>query len=246
MKNYLSADFHRIMTKKIRIILILLLGIADLIWMFMRIPADSNAIQATSEVGRLDLIYVNILMLSNLLISFGDDIHAKSMQAALGSGIKRHQIVLAKWLNLVLLSAIDIGFLTFLQFIPLLMMKRLASSFVIWSVIFGQISAVLSIALVSALTMIVLFQTQKALLGVFAYVYLTMNLTSGIVSIAATNPLVQRFQLWNIGAVSQMETFLFKLMIGQFDFRNFILVVLYFALGLGGAIYLFRKKELDF
>ena len=79
-----------------------------------------------------------------------------------------------------------------------------------------------------------------------AYVYLTMGVTSGILSMAIANKLVQKFQLWNIGVADQINIFSSKLFIGQFDIRNFLMVLFYFALGFRVTIYLFNKKELDF
>lgn len=246
MNNYLKADFYRIMTKKVRIVLMLLLGIVDFIHVYVRAQTAPNVIEATNKIGDMDFVYLNIIMLVNILISFRDDLRAKSMQAALGNGVKRYQVVLVKWINLVLMAALDTTFLTILQFIPLVARNRLASSFVVGRVLLSQFEAVFIIAIATALTLIVLFQTQKALFGVLAYTYLTLDMTSAIITMAISNKLVQKLQLWNIGAVNQMETFLTKLSFGQFDFRNFIMIAFYFALGLGGAIYLFRKKELEF
>ena len=46
--------------------------------------------------------------------------------------------------------------------------------------------------------------------------------------------------------VKNKHAFISKLWIGQFDIRNFLMIVLYFAIGFGATIYLFRRKELDF
>lgn len=223
-----------------------LFAIADVLFMVKAISSGRNVIEMTNEVGNTDFLYINGIMLVNIWISFWDDIRAKSMQAALGMGMKRYQIVLAKWLNITLIAALDMTVLTVLQFIPLIAAGKLAGSFVIGQVILGQISGVLLVAIEMPLVMIVLFQTQQAVLGVIAYVYLTMGVTSGILSMAIANKLVQKFQLWNIGVADQINIFLAKLFIGQFDIRNFLMVLFYFALGFGVTIYLFNKKELDF
>lgn len=246
MKNYLKADFHRIMTKKSRIILMVLWGLVDFIQVFSHAQSAPNAIAATNYVGSLDFIYLNIIMLGNILVSFRDDFRAKSIQAALGSGVKRYQIVLTKWINMVLMAFLDITFLTILQFIPLIVLNCLGNSYAVGLALTGQYALLFLIAIAMSITLIVLFQTQNGILGVLAYVYLTLDITSLLVHMAISNKLVQRFQLWNIGSVDQMQTFLGKLDIGQFDFGNFIMIIFYFALGIGGAIYLFRKKELDF
>lgn len=246
MKNFLRADFHRIMTKRIRILMMILLALADIIYMFLTVSSDKNIIEMTNRVGCLDFIYGNIIMLLNILISYGDDMRAKSMQAALGYGMKRQQIVFAKWINLALMIILDMLFLTVVQFIPLIITGKLAGTFVVGQVIVSQISLVFVSIISITLAMIVLFQTQKAVLGVLVYIYLSMGGTSSIISIAVMNKFVQKFQLWNIGAADQMNIFISKLWLGQFDIRNFLMVALYFAIGFGVTIYLFRKKELDF
>lgn len=246
MKNFLRADFHRIMTKRIRILMMILLALADIIYMFSTVSSDKNIIEMTNRVGGLDFIYGNIIMLLNILISYGDDMRAKSMQAALGYGMKRQQIVFVKWINLALMIILDMLFLTVIQFIPLIITGKLAGTFVVGQVIVSQISLVFVSIISITLAMIVLFQTQKAVLGVLVYIYLSMGGTSSIISIAVMNNFVQKFQLWNIGAADQMNIFISKLWLGQFDIRNFLMVTLYFAIGFGVTIYLFRKKELDF
>lgn len=246
MKNYFWADFHRIMTKKSRIFLVILLAAAEGMFILKDILSDRNIIEATNNIGRLDLLYINGIMLANIWISFGDDIRAKSMQAALGIGIKRYQIVITKWMTMIGISVLDIAFLMAVQVIPLMAAGRLAGGFVMEQMIFRQISNILLIIVMMPLTMTVLFQTQKAILGVLAYTYLTLGITDFMISMAVANKIVQKFQLWNIGAADQVSIFLSKLLIGQFDIRNFLMIVCYFAFGLGAAIYLFQKKELDF
>ena len=246
MKNYFKADFYRVLTKKSRICLVVFLAVTEVLLMVKSITLGRNAIELTNSVGNLEFLYVDGIMLANIWISFGDDIRAKSMQAALGTGIKRWQIVLTKWLSITLIAAIEISVLTVLQFLLLIASGKIAGSFVIEQVICGQLLLILMVAIVMPLTMIILFQTQKAILGVLVYFYLIMAMTSSILDMAVGNTVVQKFQLWNIGAVNQAAIFLGKLLIGQFDIRNFLMLVFYFAIGFGGTMYLFRKKELDF
>ena len=246
MKNFMSADFHRIMTKKIRVLLMLLLAIIEVISILNGISGDKNTIEMTLEVGGLDIGYTCVIMLINIFIAYGDDIRAKSMQAALGMGLKRHQLVVAKWFDLSAVITLDMLFLTIVQFIPLIAAGKLAGSFVVGEVIVTQISATFIMILAMTLTMIILFQTQKAILGVLVYAYITFQVSYSILSLAVSNKFVQKFQLWNIGAENQLNTFITKLWIGQFDIKNFLMVALYFAIGFGVTIYLFRRKELDF
>ena len=246
MKNFMSADLHRIMTKKIRVLLVALLAIIEVISVLKGISGDKNTIEMTLEVGGLDIGYTCVIMLINIFIAYGDDIRAKSMQAALGMGLKRHQLVVAKWFDLSAVIILDMLFLTIVQFIPLIVAGKLAGSFVVGQVIVNQISVTLAMILSMTLTMIILFQTQKAILGVLMYAYITFQISSSILSLAVSNKFVQRFQLWDIGAENQLSMFISKLWIGQFDIKNFLMVVLYFVIGFGVTIYLFRRKELDF
>ena len=246
MKNFMSADLHRIMTKKIRVLLVALLAIIEVISVLKGISGDKNTIEMTLEVGGLDIGYTCVIMLINIFIAYGDDIRAKSMQSALGMGLKRHQLVVAKWFDLSAVIILDMLFLTIVQFIPLIVAGKLAGSFVVGQVIVNQISVTLAMILSMTLTMIILFQTQKAILGVLMYAYITFQISSSILSLAVSNKFVQRFQLWDIGAENQLSMFISKLWIGQFDIKNFLMVVLYFVIGFGVTIYLFRRKELDF
>lgn len=247
MKNYISADFHRIATKKSRILLMVLLIVGSMVYMlYGETTVGDDVIRITTGIGKLDFLYAWGIMLIIILISYGDDFRAKSMQVALGMGLTRRQVVFSKWISMTAIIMIDGLFLDGAQFAVVIATGKLAGSYVIWHTIYSLILNVLTIIMAMTLTMIILFQTQNAILGVLAYFYVVVGATDSIISMAAENSIVQRLHLWNIDVMNQMNRFIEGLQIGQFDIKSFLIVALYAVAGFELTIYLFKKKELDF
>lgn len=246
MKNFFKADFYRVMTKKSRIFLLILMAAGDIGYLvYQASKASNNAIQVTMKIGNPELIYMYFIAMSNLFIIYRDDFRAQNMQVAIGIGVERWKIVVAKWLTTTMVILIDITFLTAVEFAVVISEGKLAGGFAVSLVIMSQIETVIQIVLASTLAMVIIFQMQKAIWGVLAYLYVAAGITSQIISVAAGNRIVQKFQLWNIGAADQGASFVGKLMIGEFGIGNFLMVLLYLAIGIGGSIYLFSKKEVE-
>lgn len=246
MGNFVRADFHRIMTRRTRIILMILMAAGECLFLvFKSLQDTNNMIQVTLGIGKWELVYIFGIMLVNILVIYGEDLNAKSMQVAIGIGIERHQIVIAKWISMVLMVVLDVTFLTVIQFITVAAVGKLAGGFAVELVVMGQIAEILQIIMVTTLTMILIFQMQKAIFGVLAYIYMMLNITGSVIQLGIQNKIVQRFQLWTIGVANQSTIFSSKLEIGEFDIRNFAMLLMYLFIGIGGTIYLFRKKEIE-
>lgn len=246
VKNFFKADFYRVMTKKSRIFLMILMAAGELGYLaYQASKAGNNAIQVTMKIGNMELIYLYFIALSNLFIIYRDDFRAQNMQVAIGIGVERWKIVVAKWLTTTMVILIDITFLTAVEFAVVISEGKLAGGFAVNLVIMGQMETVIQIVLASTLAMIIIFQMQKAIWGVLAYLYVSAGITSQILSAAAGNRIVQKLQLWNIGAGDQGTAFIGGLMIGEFNIGSFLMVVLYLVIGIGGSIYLFSRKEIE-
>lgn len=247
MKNYINADFRRITAKKSRILLLIFLAAIQIIFLFYTgAIKNKDAIWMTYQIGGLDLLYMFIIMLDNILISYRDDFQAKSMQAALGLGLTRRQVVLSKWITMSMIIVIDFIFLDGAQFITVIVLGKMVGGFVLSHTVILLLSNLILILLSMTLAMTILFYAQNTILGILAYLYITLGVTESIISMAIKNGFVQKFQLWNIDASNQITCFMDRLLIGQFDIRYFLGILLYFVIGIELSVYLFKKKELNF
>ena len=245
MKNFIRADLYRIMTKKSRIFLMMLMAIGECLFLVLESFQSDSMIQVTLSIGAGELVYMFGIMLVNILIIYGDDLSAKNMQVAIGIGIERHEIVIGKWIDMALMVVLDVTFLSVIQFGTVAAMGKLAGGFTVELAVIQQITTAVQIIMAVTLAMIIIFQTQKAILGVLAYIYLVLDITGTLIELGIQNRIVQRFQLWNISSASQSTIFMNKLAIGEFDIRNFVMILVYLAIGIGGTSYLFRKKEIE-
>ena len=247
MGNFIKADVYRIMTKRSRIVLMLLFVLVRMIRLFSKMASpEINIYEATDQIGGFDVIYVMIMMLVNLFIIYGDDIKARSMQVAIGLGMKRTQIVIAKWISMVIVVSSDLLFLTILEFAGVGISGKLASGYMVTTVLLGRLDTLLEIIMSVTLSMGVTFFTQKIVLGVFVYLIVILCGLNSIVRCFASVEIVRRLRLWQISAVTQLEIFQSKLYLGLFDWKSFVIILIYLALGFGVTMRLFKKKELDF
>lgn len=247
MKNYINADFHRIEEKKSRFLLLMLIAVIQIAFLlYSGLAKHKDAFSMTNEIDGVDTLYMVIIMAYNILLSYGQDFQAKAMQSALGMGLTRRQVVLSKWISMSLIIVADFLFLGVVQFTTVIALGKLAGGFTLSRTITTLFSRLIMLILSMTLTMIVLFYTQNVLLGILAYFYIILGVTSSIIDIAIKNPIVQKLQLWNIDVTNQVPGFMDRLLTGQFDIRYFLGILLYFIIGIELSVYLFKKKELDF
>ena len=245
MRNYLKADFHRIMTKKSRALLMLLLTVYAIGSLAIK-AGTKDALYMTSEIANVLLAYGIAMLIVNLFTVYGDDFRAGSMKTAIGLGLERWKIVVAKVFILSVTTALDLVFLLAVQMVFLAVLGKLTGGFIFASVVIYYVETWAQIVMWTSLASIVLFWKQKVILGILVYIYLMLNVTEDLISMAANNPIVGKFQLWKLSSGTQIEQFFYRLFIGRFDVVSLLGILIYAGAGIGIAIYLFHKKELDF
>lgn len=245
MKNYFKADFHRIMTRRSRVLFMLLLTVYALGNLVIK-AGTKDAVYMTAEVQNVLLFYGTVMVLINLFTVYGDDFRAGSMKTAIGLGLERWKIAGMKLFSFSMASAWDLVFLLTVQCLALLSVGKLTGGFVLFGVLLSYLETWAQMVMWMSLVSIILFWKQNVILGVLAYIYLMMDTTGFVIGLAVNNPIVAKFRLWKIGSGSQLTRFFNHLLIGQFDVIPFLGILLYTGAGIGIAIYLFQKKELDF
>ena len=110
------------------------------------------------------------------------------------------------------------------------------------------VKGLLSLAITTSLTMVVLFFTQSTILSIFVYVIVGLDVIGMLMSLASVYGFgwIETFKL-NRMTINHLTGLLYsRLVLGQFSLQAFLGACAYIAVGLIGTCKLFGKRELDF
>ncbi len=249
MINYIRADFYRIFRRIPRwIMFVLCLAglVAGSFWMaYMR---EMNSVALVSSCGMVFLVAAVLFGLIELVSVFSADFKAKTMQIAIGTGVLRRHVVLAKMIefavltlldNLVLMLCITVG--SHIMGIPL----RGSEIYQVLITVFGYM---LYMLVPAVYTMIPMFFTQHTGLATILYLVLFIDPASVIMEqFFSTNKIVLFLHLNELTFTSMVGVFNTQLGL-QISFPIFAILglLLYIVVGYFIAARIFRKRELEF
>ncbi len=248
MRQYLKADLWRIAHRKKK-------------WFFwlLCVLIGFDFARSTAEVtsGNLSLLikyyqncleYVTMFLgLFNLLHVYEDDLSVKTMQIVIGKGISRGKIITCKWLEMMILTLVDS--------VTVLGSVWLGTTVEgVW-IKGGNITNMLAIlvfvllisALATALTMILIFHNMRLGVGLVLYEVLFFRPLTRLNTFLET--IGSNFVKLHPGRVlpgNNIDNFCTGLKIGHFEFANFLLILIFIAIGFFFSYRIFKSKELDF
>ncbi len=127
MKNFIKADFLRVFTKPLRYVMLVIFTINLIgILIYQSVNGYSDISMTNIMVGG-NPIYGMLVMLVYIFTIFGDDFRAKNLQAAIGMGVSRYQVVLGKFVTYSTVMVIDLLFFTLLHTIIVTIMGQLVT-----------------------------------------------------------------------------------------------------------------------
>ena len=248
MIQYLRADLWRINRRIPRI-----LGFVIYLLVGMVIIGVSsgekmfNFIKLGERMAFTLQILPFILALINLYFVFEDDFQVKTMQTAIGRGMKRFQVILVKWCEMLLLSVVDcIALLILMWGVGFSKGVTLKGS-VVFHVAAQMCGTLMTVGVMTALVMIVIFQIMQLGLTQLLFLIAVIKPISLILNYQEmTNETMAKIHLSRFLAGNNLDAFQTSLESGRFDLWNFAVILVYWAVGIGVSYMLFKKKELDF
>lgn len=245
---YFNADLWRINRRIPRIaafVLYLLVGAATIVASSGQ--KSFNFIKLGDAMANTFMFLPILLAMVNFYFVFEDDFQVKTMQAAIGRGIKRLQIILVKWCEMILLSFIDCMALFAVMcgagFCKGIVLKGSA----VFHVTAQMCTTVLTVGVMTALVMIVIFQMMQLGATQLLFIILVLKPVSMIINYQEmSNETMAKLNLSRFLIGSNLDAFKTFLDSGRFDLWSFMVIFVYGAIGIGAAYLLFRKKELDF
>ena len=245
MNQYIKADFLRISHKKTHILSVIILAlILPVVLSFCMVHYIKFSGEETLMlISSFSQIFIGVSIFSAV---FADDFRSKTLQVAIGRGLSRGQVILAKEWELLLLT---------LLYSVILVMGVAVTAGVLGSPIpvttnlaGNYFSNVLSCMGFYNLAMIPVYITQKSNLGEIAYVFLSVGIINSILTALLTFDVLPKF-------VTSLSKYLFTNCVS--DFKHGLEAGHMLIQPLAGCLIwiigaliitqiIFRKKELDF
>ena len=249
MIGYLSCDLHRLLRRFPRWLMVLLglggLALAAVIF------GQSGLYGAWSSFAYVAAIKAMIKPLSliigviELFFVFGDDLKAKTMQAAIGTGLSRTGLVIGKFLEIVVLTLLDVlvyavfllAFGALFQAGLLLVQLRelVVYCFVEWLKTIGYMS----------LTMILLFYKRSLGLALGLYIALYAKVLHTLARWLLSVKAIDNLHLGRYTLTASVDTLQTYLIGGLSGVGPLLIVLAYCALGCLIALLVFQKRELE-
>lgn len=249
MSNYILADIKRVFHKKS---FLAMSGIYAGIFLFMMFvyfnptfTADAYIAKTKSFLGFFPLV----IGLALFLTVYYDDFKSKSMQVAIGYGIPRYKVVLAKFLESVILFVLTAFCVCIIVcIVPVVMRLSLNGKQITDLILRVLVETLRAIGYVS-MSAIPVFYTQNAVNGTICHVLFaskTVFILTGMI-------LGQDFIVNTFGDLTKyiLTTQLYTsqntfIQSGSFDSNVFPVVAVYIFLPVVISIFSFHKKELEF
>lgn len=250
MFNYIRADLYRIFHQVFRYIwLILCFVILVAVQQYFTAKNSLNALGFAGSIHTYLVVASVVCGIGELSAVFTDDFRAKTMQIAIGSGVSRRHVVLAKLLEMTFLFLLDLLVLTLLMigggmvFAGISFTARPIQQMLV-EVLAGTLTAVFCADVV----MILLFYTQKSGFAPILFLVLFVDPVYQILrAFASTNEFVQRLHLPDYTMTALAGTINTQLGLGaSFPAKQLILMFVYIIAVYAITCVVFNKRELDF
>lgn len=247
MLNYIRADLYRIrlsVPRALVLILTLISVTAGLIWRESNVVWNSvSFVEAASTV---QLIVSIVLGFFEITFIYTQDFKAKTMQTAIGSGLSRPQVVLAKFLEcdlliladliLVLIASLVFSVATGISLLPEQLGTLALCVFGGW----------LSTAICIHVTSIFLFYLQNAGALCILYLIIYLDPPAMILSLTRNVPLLASLHLESITYTNVVNTFTSQLALRHCNIPMLLATIFYLIASYFITCVLFKKRELEF
>lgn len=247
MLNYIRADLYRIrlsIPRALVLILTLIVVTAGLVWRQSNVVW--NSVNFVAAAATIQMISSSILGFFEINFVYTQDFKAKTMQTAIGRGLSRQQVVLAKFLECDLLVLADlivllVTCLIFSAATGITLLPEQMSTLVLC--VFSQW---LSTAICIHVTSIFLFYLQNA--GAFSILYLLILLDPPAIILSLTRdvPILASLHLESVTYTNVVNTFTSQLALRHCNVPMLLGTIFYLVLSYLITCVLFKKRELEF
>jgi len=245
MRNYIKADLYRIIHKKIRWIILVAISIASSCAGLKACDNLFSAIEGT--MGNIALMAI-VMGVAELMIVYGDDFKAKTMQIAIGTGLPRQKVVHAKWLEYMVVAAIDVIVYSLIALLVSVIYVGTQGGFDVKVFLITVIMSWLEMTAYVGCVMFIMFVTQGTGMAVLVYLFLILGplINEFIIQKIVEMLNINRFHIESYFLYEMIDTVKARLILGEFSWANAFGILIYMMISFALASILFKKKELEF
>lgn len=247
MNNLFKADLLRIFRRVSRWICI---GIFYVITILVLFPWDKDAITTSvtmrdniKTVLEFGVFYVGLIEIFFIL---GDDFKAKSIQVAIGLGVKRKLFLNTKYMEFVVVCLFDLLSTLVVGLIFSLCLGYMLDAKQVLSVIIVMFCSLLSIVCYLSICMPLMFFTQSIGFGTILYIALSFEGVNQIVGIIAGFDKIAKYHIQTYSLTEMLHVNCSRLLLGTVSIKAIIGIVIYLFVSFQIAKILFKRKELEF
>ena len=245
MRYYIKADLLRI-AKRIPRYIILVLGLAAFA-AIMLTAADGKSVYEIVDTVTDAMPYVCVLFgIIEFAFVYTDDLKAKTMQIAIGHGISRSQVVMAKWIEHTLMCLLDCVLIVIEILICSAIRGAMFSGEPAADVFLLMLFGVIKVIGATGITMIVVFATMNPVLSIITYICASIGIVNMIFSIILTIGPLENLNLDRFLFSTLLETARSRALVGTVSIGHLIGVVIYLAAFYFITVKIFEKRELEF
>lgn len=249
MRNYIHADLHRIFHNIPRyIILVIFYALTIGISLHTAVSKEYNGVNMASMSHTLFTVLTFVLGTVEFLTIFAADFKAKTMQIAIGLGISRPNVVLAKLIEYAVLVLTDAVILALLFVVGSACCGITIQGDQLSVVMITALCSVFSMLFPASITMIPVFYSQSTGLAAILYLIVAIDPVDILIrSLASANEIVINLHLNELTFASLSSTLSSRLSLHVgYPIPQAIGVLVYIAIGYALTVLLFNKRELEF
>lgn len=247
MLNYIKADLKRLSTRSSRLVMVgvsyLILGILIGVTKIQ----SWSAYEFTSRIQMyLQYFIPFILGVIEIGAVYGDDFRAKTMQVAIGTGISRPMVVLAKLVELAVMTLFDLVGFCAITFASAGILQAGLTAEHVGDMLLFHVITLLRIVCFASVAMIPMFYSQGSGVGTLVYLAIAFPiLPSMLGELLKAGPLLT-LHLDQYIINKQLDQFGAYLLAHTFNLGNLLGIALHLLLCYFITVLLFRKRELEF
>lgn len=246
MRNYMKADLSRIFKRVPRIITMLFLLAIDVVVFWNGKKSTNTGVDIANVLTTILKWLPAVIGFIEIGYVFGDDFKGKTAQIAIGIGVSRRAVVICKWLEMIILGAIDT-----LVIIVVAVLTTSLTGVPIPSEMAGEVTicgvmAVLSVAGYTAMVLPVFFMAQGVALGNLVYLLLSTQLFMKLVGYIGSIQKIAWMHLSNYTLSNCLNVLRSRLILGSLHYESLLGIAVYIVLYLIVTVRLYRKLELEF
>lgn len=246
MNRYMKADFYRIFGRVSRYVTLFILFAAFGAFMYA-VSDGSTPYELVETLTKLVNIAVcPIFGLVEYGVVYGDDIKAKTMQIAIGTGISRKKVIFTKWVEILLLTILDVAVFLGIAYVVSILRGAVFSGEPLRDVLILTAFSLVKLAGAAAVTSILLFGTMNPALGMILYIISAFGILYFLMSALLTAGPLQGLHLDQYLFTSLLEAAKTRAVIGTFSVPHIAGIAAYLLLFYFLACKVFKKVELEF